>query len=39
MYYTGIDLHKRTCFITTIDESGKIVIRANLEHHVEAILG
>lgn len=38
MYYTGIDLHKKTCFITTIDESGKVVTRANLENKEEAIL-
>ena len=39
MYYTGIDLHKKTCFITTIDESGKIVTRANLENNEHHILG
>jgi transposase len=32
MYYTGIDLHKRTSFITTIDVHGKIVTRANLQN-------
>ena len=30
MYYTGIDLHKKTSFITTVDERGKIVAKANL---------
>jgi hypothetical protein len=35
MYYTGIDLNKKTSFITTIDALGKIVTRANL--HVEKI--
>lgn len=32
MYYTGIDLHKKTSFITTIDADGKIVTRANLQN-------
>ena len=27
MYYAGIDLHKKTSFITTSDESGKVVFR------------
>jgi hypothetical protein len=30
MYYTGVDLHKKTSFITTIDAGGKIVTRANV---------
>lgn len=30
MYFTGIDLHKRTCFVTVIDEEGRIVQKANL---------
>lgn len=30
MYYTGIDLHKKTSFLTTVDEKGHIVTRANL---------
>ena len=37
MYYTGIDLHKITSFITTVDESGKVVFRrnfANIEEHI-----
>ena len=38
MYYTGIDLHKKTSFITTIDARGKIVTRANLQNVEEAIL-
>jgi len=38
MYYTGIDLHKRTSFITTIDVHGKIVTRANLQNLKEDIL-
>ena len=38
MYYTGIDLHKKTSFITTIDEGGKIVTRANLQNVEEDIL-
>jgi transposase len=38
MYYTGIDLHKKTSFITTIDARGKIVTRANLQNIEEDIL-
>lgn len=30
MYYTGIDLHRKTSFFTTIDESGHVVTKANL---------
>jgi hypothetical protein len=25
MYYTGIDLHRKTSFVTTVDQSGQIV--------------
>jgi transposase len=32
MYYTGIDLHKKTSFITTVDEKGKVVNKANLKN-------
>jgi len=38
MYYTGIDLHKKTSFITTIDSKGKIVTRVNTANREEAIL-
>ena len=38
MYYTGIDLHKKTSFITTIDATGKIVKKANIHNAEEAIL-
>jgi len=38
MYYTGIDLHKKTSFFTTIDESGKVVFRKNLTNQEELIL-
>jgi transposase len=38
MYYTGIDLHKKTSFITTIDNSGKIVFRRNFANREEDIL-
>ena len=30
MYYTGIDLHKKTSFLTTIDDNGKIVAKSNV---------
>ena len=38
MYYTGIDLHKKTSFLTTIDEDGTIISRANLRNIEEFIL-
>jgi len=38
MYYTGIDLHKKTSFITTIDQSGKVVFRRNFANQEEHIL-
>jgi transposase len=38
MYYTGIDLHKKTSFITTIDESGKVIFRRNFANKEEQIL-
>jgi len=38
MYYTGIDLHKKTSFITTIDESGKIVSRRNFANREQDII-
>jgi transposase len=35
MYYTGIDLHKFTSYLTTVDESGAIVKQADFKnvHH------
>jgi len=38
MYYTGIDLHKKTSFVTTIDTDGKIFTRANLQNVEQDIL-
>ena len=38
MYYTEIDLHKKTSFITTIDEKGNVFIRANLQNVETEIL-
>lgn len=32
MYYTGIDLHKFTSFLTTVDSSGKIVKQQNIKN-------
>jgi transposase len=32
MYYTGIDLHKFTSFLTTVDSSGAIVKRENFKN-------
>jgi transposase len=39
MYFTGIDVHKKTSFLTTIDERGQVVSRGNLSNDPEAILG
>jgi transposase len=39
MYYTGIDLHRKTSFLTTIDPNGQIVKRANLANEESKILG
>ena len=38
MYYTGIDLHKKTSYITTIDQSGKVVYRRNFPNQEDLIL-
>ena len=38
MYYTGIDLHRKTSFITTINEQGHIVTKANVKNHPDLIL-
>ena len=33
MYYTGIDLHKATSYLTTVGESGNILKRQNIRNH------
>jgi len=38
MYYTGIDLHKKTSFFTTVDENGKMVSKKNIVNDEKAIL-
>lgn len=38
MYYTGIDLHKKTSFITTVDEQGHVQARRNLPNQLPVIL-
>lgn len=38
MYFTGIDLHKKTSFMTTIDKNGQVVFRANLKNDPTVIL-
>lgn len=38
MYYTGIDLHKKTSFITTIDENGRVINRKRLQNQEKIIL-
>ncbi len=38
MYYTGIDLHKKTSFITTINERGQVVKKNNLKNIPSLIL-
>ena len=37
MYYSGIDLHRDTCFITTLDDSGRKVKAKNLPTDPEQI--
>ena len=32
MYYTGIDLHKFTSYLTTVDSSGMIVKQADIKN-------
>ena len=38
MYYTGIDLHRKTSFITTVDSDGRIIMKANLPNDEPTIL-
>ena len=38
MYYTGIDAHKKTSYITTVDETGRIVAKANLVNHEDTTI-
>ena len=38
MYYTGIDLHRKTSFLTTVDGSGQVVKKANLANQEPLIL-
>lgn len=38
MYYTGIDLHRKTSFLTTVDSKGQIVKKANLKNDEARIL-
>ena len=37
MYYSGIDLHRDTCYITTLDDSGAKVKAKNLPTEPEQI--
>ncbi len=39
MFYSGIDLHKDNCFITTVDDSGEVVKQERLPNVPESILG
>ena len=38
MYYTGIDLHKDNCFITTVNDTGEIVKQERLPNVPDIIL-
>ena len=38
MYYTGIDLHRKTSFLTTIDPDGRMVKKANLRNDESGLL-
>ncbi len=37
MMYSGIDLHKRTLAIHTLDDAGQVVRKANMPTHRDAI--
>jgi transposase len=37
VYFTGIDQHKRTSFLTTLDQGGSIVRSTKLKNNPEAI--
>ncbi len=37
MMYSGIDLHKRTLAVHTLDDAGQVVRKANMPTHREAI--
>ena len=38
MYYTGIDQHKHTSYLTTVDNKGVIIKQANLKNNSHDIL-
>lgn len=38
MYYSGIDLHKDNCFITTIDDAGTVTKQSKVPNNDHAIL-
>jgi hypothetical protein len=38
MFYSGIDLHKDNCFITTVDDGGAIVKQERLHNIPDIIL-
>ena len=38
MYYSGIDLHKDNCFITTVDDTAEIVKQERLPNLSDIIL-
>lgn len=38
MYYTGIDLHRKTSFFTTVNENGQIIKKFNLHNDENMIL-
>ena len=38
MVYSGIDLHRRFCFITTVNEDGKVLSQVKIRNDELAIL-
>jgi transposase len=38
MYYSGIDLHKDNCYITTLDEDGKIVSQLRVKNDEKQLI-
>jgi hypothetical protein len=39
MLYAGIDVHRRTSYVSVIDEKGNRIAQRNLPSEVEAIAG
>ena len=38
MFYSGIDLHKDNCVITTVNQDGKMIKQSKLPNHNSSII-